>query len=371
VITEARLRDLAAFRADDVVTTLYLDVDGRRYPRAVDVDPQLDHLVRTARAAAAQRDDASHVGGDLDRIVARCREGFDRSRVRGVAFFACGAQLFEVVLVPAPVRNQVVLNQVPALRQLEYLLDEYEPFMVVLVDRRRARLLRFDMGELVDRSELIDDVPPRVDGTDDGGLMASHVQQHADEMARRHLRRAADAVRRELEGSKALRVILGGPAEAVAEFEDLLHASVRGRVEARLSISAQARESEIRAAALDVEAQVERRSEQALVDRLREQAGADHAAVVGLDETLRALFDRRVDTLVVSNAFEQPGWRCGACACLATRGRTCSMCGAEMDAVDDIVGEAVDAAFLQDARVELCDNVDLDVVGRIGALLRF
>ncbi len=57
---------------------------------------------------------------------------------------------------------------------------------------------------------------------------------------------------------------------------------------------------------------------------------------------------------------------------LAAVGRRCKVCGREMEEIGDVVEEAVDHAMAQSCRVEVCvDNADLDVLGRIGALLRF
>jgi hypothetical protein len=43
-----------------------------------------------------------------------------------------------------------------------------------------------------------------------------------------------------------------------------------------------------------------------------------------------------------------------------------------MEQVDDVVEEAVETALSQSARVEICvGNADLDVLGRVGALLRY
>ena len=50
----------------------------------------------------------------------------------------------------------------------------------------------------------------------------------------------------------------------------------------------------------------------------------------------------------------------------------CPACSGEMDLVGDVVEEAVEEALVQGCRVEVCvENADLDVVGGIGALLRF
>ena len=53
-------------------------------------------------------------------------------------------------------------------------------------------------------------------------------------------------------------------------------------------------------------------------------------------------------------------------------GRRCKRCGTEMAEVDDLVEESVEAALAQSCQVEICvGNADLDVLGRIGALLRY
>jgi hypothetical protein len=48
------------------------------------------------------------------------------------------------------------------------------------------------------------------------------------------------------------------------------------------------------------------------------------------------------------------------------------MDGEAMVRVDDLVSEAVDAALGEGAHIEMCEaNADLDVLGRVGALLRY
>jgi peptide subunit release factor 1 (eRF1) len=128
----------------------------------------------------------------------------------------------------------------------------------------------------------------------------------------------------------------------------------------------------VREAAVAAEDEAMRSQEAADVDRLRGAAGMGDGAVVGLDEVLKALVERRVDTLLVSDGFEAPGWRCPSCAFLATRGPTCAVCASRMERADDVVEEAMQEALHQSVHLEVChDNADLDVLGRIGALLRY
>ena len=55
------------------------------------------------------------------------------------------------------------------------------------------------------------------------------------------------------------------------------------------------------------------------------------------------------------------------------RGPACPVCpSATMARVDDVVEEALEDALAQSCRIEVVvGNPDLDVLGRIGALLRF
>jgi len=372
VISDERIRSLAGHRGSPVVTSCYLDVDGRRYPRHVDYEVHLDHLKRQGkeRATTLGPEVARSVEADLDRISAWVRSGFDRSRVRGLAFFSCSAEgFFEVVESPRPVRNEIVLNHTPHVRQLESLAQEYERFAAVLVDRQRARYFRFELGELTEHTEVFDAVPRR---HDQGGRSASNIQRHTDELAHKHLKHAAGVTFEEVKRNAVDHLILGGPHEVVSEFEALLHPYLKERVRARLSVMVTASPEEVRQAALEVEAEVERRQEAALVSRLRDQVGAGNEGVAGLEPTLRALVERRVDTLLVSDGFQAPGWRCPSCRFMATKGRGCPVCGSSMELVDDVVEQAVEEALANKCRVEIVrENADLDVLGRIGALLRF
>jgi peptide subunit release factor 1 (eRF1) len=372
VISDDRIRSLAAHRGSPVVTSCYLDVDGRRHPRHVDYEQQLDHLLRQARDRAGDLEPVAlqSVEGDLGRISAWVKGGFDRSRVRGLAFFSCSAEgFFEVVESPLSVRNEIVLNHTPHVLQLESLAQAYDRFAVVLVDRQRARLFRFEQGELSECTELFDAVPRR---HVHGGRSAANIQRHTDELAHKHLKHAGEVTFDEVGRNSIDHLILGGPHEVVTEFEALLHPYVKDRVAARLSIMVTAAPEEVRQAALQVEHELARAAEEAMVDRLRDQVGAGTGGVAGLDPTLRALVERRVDTLLVSDGYEAPGWRCPSCRWLAVKGRGCPVCGASMELVEDVVEQAVEEALANSCRVEVVrENADLDVLGRIGALLRF
>jgi peptide chain release factor subunit 1 len=370
-LTEASVRELASFKGTQApVTSCYLNVDGSRLVRRKDLELHLDAVLRRRRERLQSDGDRSS-SVDLRRIEDHIKSGFDRSGVRGLALFSCAAHdLWRVFELPVPVRDQLIVAERPHVRQLESVLDQYQRFGVLLVDRQRARMFLFELGKLVEKSELFDQLPRHDD--DRGDLSKDQVRGHVEVAARHHLRRAAQVAFQVLQEQGFDHLIIGAPEELTGELERELHSYLRARIAAWINIAIGASDDEIRQTALEVEAAIERAREADMVRRLRDAIGSRTGGVAGLADVLAALVERRVDTLFVSEGFESPGWRCRSCRYMGLRGRNCPVCPSRMERVDDIVEEAVEEALNQSCRVETCrSNADLDVAGRIGALLRY
>lgn len=372
-ITEDDIRSLASFKGEDApVTSVYLDVDGGRHVRFQDVVRSAEAMLREA----LQKHQHPSVAADVARVQDLVRGGLDRSKTRGLAVFSCSAHDFwHVVELPVSVRDQVVVNHSPSVRQLETVVDEYERFGLLLADKQRARMFIYELGEVVESTELLDMLPRREDEghSSDRVSRRDHSQDRTSVLVHQHLRNAADAAFRMFQDRGFERLIIGGPEEIAKELRSLLHPYLQERVEAECrNISVTASVDEIRAAAHAVEADIERRKEAELVARLRDAVGAGRRGVAGLESTLQALVEKRVDTLLVSHGYTHPGWRCRSCGHICKVGRICPVCQTEMHAVDDVVEEMVEAALAQSCDVEICvGNADLDVLGSVGALLRY
>ena len=370
VITEAAIKELAGFRSEDApVVSCYVNVDGRRQVRPQDLERRLAALVRDAASGPL----GPAIGDDLERITQHVTRELDRSGVRGLALFSCAPKGFwEVVGLPVPVADRIVVNQSPALGTLESIVQELEPLGVLLVDRQRARMFVYEFGELTERSELFEALPRDYDETDDAGPgQHDRMQDHTDELATQHLRHAAEVAFRLHQDKGFARLTIGASDEVNAAIEPMLHPYLRERLSPRIAVGAAASEPEVLAAALVVEEEAERAEEAALVARLRDGVGSGSKAVAGLSGTLEALNARRVATLVVSEGYTESGWRCG-CGALAAIGPSCAVDGAAMEHLDDVIHDAVDIALGHGCHVEVCvGNADLDVLGSVGALLRY
>jgi peptide chain release factor subunit 1 len=370
LLNEDSIRALASFKAaDQPVVTTYLDVDGKRWPKFADVEVRLDRMVREAMEKATSNGHAAAVP-DLHRIQVHVKQGFDRSRTRGLAVFASGHDLWEVHELPVRVKDQLVVNQTPHVRQLEGIVDNYKGFALLLADKQRTRMFVFELNRLVDKSEVFEALPRHDD--DAGDRDRGHTNTHLEAVTHQHVKRAAQLAFEVWKQHPFDHLILSAGPEIAHELEADLHSYLKERIRARINIPAAASEAAIVEAVLDVEEAVERRREQDVVDRMRAAAAAERGGVAGIEATLAAVNERRVETLVVSDGYVVEGWRCASCGLLACKGPSCATCSGSMTKVDDVVEEAVEEALLQSCHVEMCvGNADLDVAGRIGALLRF
>ena len=366
-ITADEIRELASFDAgDSLVTTCYLEVEGKRLIRAKDCEVVLDGVLR---GAAARANGAT--AKDVERIEEHVRGGFDRSRVQGLAFFSCeAAGLWQVVPLPVPVTSRVIVSSAPAVGPLESILQEARRIGILLVDKQHAKLWVFELGELVDRSEVFDELPRDYDSR--GEKERGDTSHHVEALAAQHLRHAAAVAFDVLKEQHYDCIYLGAPDAIAHDLEQAFHPYVKERLSGRVTLGVSAGSEEIRTVALELEAEARRRRENDLVERLRTAVATGGRAVAGLGPVLGAEAEHRIERLLVSSGYQEAGWSCPACGTRAVVGRACPSCGAEMDRLDDAVEDVVDRLLIAGTPVDICvDNADLDVLGRIGALLRY
>ncbi|HWC31513.1 MAG TPA: Vms1/Ankzf1 family peptidyl-tRNA hydrolase [Actinomycetota bacterium] len=341
------LRKLADWPTDgDPVTTLYLEVDGRRHPRRADYVVRADDLLNKAvERASIDGAAADAVRRDAERIRRFVDEEFERKGVRGVVLFSCAAAgLWDDVRLAQPVRDRAVVRESPYLLPLEATLELAERICVAVVDRAKARLFITNLAEIEEVSEVLDDVPAR---HDQGGWSQARHQRHIEDHVQRHLRRVADLLLRLRQRRRYEHLILSGPDGVTSELERGLHEYVRRVVADRAAFPVSTPPATVLEHALEVERRIDADREAAAVRTLSEAlASPSGRAVAGMAPTLEALEAGRVEMLVV----------------LATPSAD----------VDDRVEDAVEAALRRGSRVEsVAGSGQLERLGGIGALLRF
>ncbi|HEV8572489.1 MAG TPA: Vms1/Ankzf1 family peptidyl-tRNA hydrolase [Actinomycetota bacterium] len=378
VLHRATLRNLAEWSTNGFpVVSLYLDVDGRRFPKRADYLARAEHLARQGHEAAQAMEDREHgrsVHRDAKRMWDFVNEEFDRKgAVRGLALFGCeGMGLWEELYLPARAPERIVIGGRPYLLPLETMLERSEAVCMALVDREKARLFVSALDRIEEVSDVLDEVPG---WHDQGGWSQARFQRHIKEHVQRHLKHVAEVLLGLFRRRRYERLVLAGADEVVAELERELHDYVRRTIVARTSLPVVSSAGDVLEKIRELEDDLERAREREAMRRLSAEIdGGSGRAVAGMEDTIAALEEGRVETLIVGADLEATGVRCPSCGHLASRGRRCPACGTTMEQTPDLVEEAVESALRRRCRVEVLPQgpaEDLAPLGGIGALLRF
>lgn len=364
MIRDSELRELAAFAVHEPpVLSLYLDTDLSKQLKD-QAKLVLRDLLEKARSEGAR-------GEDLTRVSRYVDLEYDWQG-RGLAIFSGQAEgLWRPFPLPVPVKSQVYVGDTLYLMPLSKLVDEHEPHVVALVDQEGARLFLVNMEGIV-RQENVAGEP--IKHQKQGGWSATRYQRHEEQVANRNMRAAAEALARFCDGSGCSRLVLAGTEENTARFRDFLPKPMLQTIVGTIAADLNARSSEIVDRSRQAMHEAEEQRERVILDELITLKAKGAAAVTGLDDTLFAIQEGRVITLVVEDGFRAPGYLCPACDYLsAGHGQSCLFCGdTRAVPVDDVVERAAHKVLRQGARIEvIADSPVLAKVGHIGALLRY
>jgi peptide subunit release factor 1 (eRF1) len=306
---------------------------------------------------------------DIERIRAYAGSA-DFDGTHGLAIFAAGGgDLFEVLHLPSPVPNAVVVGDSPHVAPLVGEPDGV--WCVALVNRRNARIMGGGPMALVEEERISDDVPGR---HDQGGWSQSRYQRHIDEEARRHLERVAGAIADRCRRDAFDNLLVGGPEDGYSEFVELLDNECRERVRGRVAVDVEnTTAGDVTEAARPVMREYEQAERSRLLERLQEGVGAGGRSAAGLGDVLGCLNEQRVETLVLDGAFTASGAECPSCGWLTDAGDgECPADGARLEPRSDLVEPAIHRSLTQDADVvRLRDRPEMQLHGGIAALLRF
>ena len=195
-------------------------------------------------------------------------------------------------------------------------------------------------------------------------------------MAVAHAQHTAEVAFRRFKRSPFDCILLGGPEETISEFEGLLHPYLRERVAGHLRIDVEnTTPDRIRDAAAPVIAEIDERRERESLDRLEEGVETGGRGVAGLEPTITALNERRVDKLLLSDRFDAAGVLCKQCGWVGTdlELSECPADGSPLERRENIAENAVELAIVQSASVLRVRHHGerLERRGSIGAVLRF
>lgn len=370
------LRRLAAARAGDggKVLSLFVNLDPSEFatPRARDTEitSVLDRAHRDVEGQELERDQRLALRHDLEEAERFLRGELPASDARGLAvYLSSAADIHEAVRLPAPVECEPVIDDSPWIEPLAGLVNG-DKLCVALVSRRNARILLGSHERLEEEAQVTDDVHR---WHDQGGWSQPRYQRGIEKEITDHLKRVADELFVRLQRRRFDQLLVGVTEELWSHFCDQLHPYVKERVLGRFDVEVEhATPSQVLEAVRPLLAEHERAREAGALERLASRVGAGDRAAAGLEPTLAALNERRVECLLYEERFSAPGGVCPRCGLLTAEGEQCPLDGTPLERRENIVENAVETALAQSADVLVVrDHPGLGPLGHIGALLRF
>jgi len=375
-ITREQIRELAEFQdSKSCAVSFYFQPSTPRNKAHKEDTILIKDLAREAMRALETKGNKDTPRDDIERIVRMSTE-LRSNGTHAKAVFACaGQKIWREYELPATLgRTQIFIDRHFHLKPLAHLLGASPLLGIVLVDRHRARIFDFRLGELTEREDLFHPLPRR--GRSDGfaGYEGGHAQRRVEDEVRQHFKNVAESLKDLLDKGVFEKWILACPDAHRSLFEPQLHPYVDqaliGRFHADL---AHVTRDEIRTHAQQIVEhwQGERRRE--MVHQILSQARSHARGVTGLRRVLRSLELGEIQTLLIGENLHAHAVECTACGHIdAHLVSFCPVCGRMTQEIVD-VGEAI-LPWVIRRDIEtfyVKGDAEFDKVGNIAALLRF
>lgn len=368
MFSHQQLQELLSFEGNGAkVVSLYLDTD---------LSQESQEGIKL-QARALLREFGQEFKEDVEKIewYLAYEFGWDKP---GLAVFSCaGTQFFLSVPINVAFRNRIRIGTKPYVKPLAHYLDYYAHYGVIMVDKIGARFFEYHLGELVDSNGIMGEEVRKLKrggGSSATGMRGGSAGQDAEEETiLRNLRQAAATANQFFVPKEIRRLFLGGTSETVAQFRELLSKQMQSCLAGTFALDMDIGEHVVRKLTLDLLRQTNSERETQLVEQLISTAAKGGSGVLGLDSTLQAINEQRVQTLILSDGYRAPGYIGASSGFLfAYNGGDPQLSGDSLQPVEDVVDEAIRHTMTHGGNVEvIAGNSHLDSMGYIGAILRY
>ena len=180
-------------------------------------------------------------------IEAYLSEEYDnRKHATGIAIFA-GKNLWEIIHFEFPVTSQITITHHPFLTPLTNELENTGDDLIVLADKRQAKLFLFHHGILSKQQTFLDNSIPQKIKANKGENYARNTKllRTISNKIALHLARVSDAVAAFVKKNSVHGVFIGGHKPLIRAVEKSLQPNLRKKIRGEFSISLQAPQNEI------------------------------------------------------------------------------------------------------------------------------
>ena len=365
MFSEKDLQSLLDYSAEGQVLSVYLNTDPTESNTEA-VNLRLRNLLK-----------AVDLPEDVQAVQNYVNLEYDWAARGLVIFSQQSEQKFRTFQFNLSMPDRVFVGEKPLVRPLVRLKEIFTGWGVVLVDKQGARLFSFNMGELnemmgVDGEEVKQ--AKRGGGNAMPGRMGgSGASANIENIIDRNIKEVIESAVAFFNQQHIRRIMIGGTDDNVARFKEEMLKSWQSLVVGEFPMSMTANHQDVLEKVTEEVLLARKKLIQSLVEEAFTLAAKGSAGVTGLIDTLNAIHEGRVKTLLVSEDYEQTGYRCTGCGYLSIQKLDhCPFCNGKFMTIEAAVDLAVLEALHNNADVKVIrQNEKLEQAGHIAAILRY
>ncbi len=297
---------------------------------------------------------------------------------RGLAIFSHQAeQDFRTYQFNLSVPDKVFVGEKPCIRPLVRLMGIFNGWGVVLVDKQGARLFSYNMGEMEEKmgvdGEEVKQTKRGGGNAMPGRMGGSGASANIENIIDRNIKEVIELTIAFFNQQRVRRIMIGGTDDNIARFKEAMPKSWQSLVVGEFPMSMTASQQDVLEKVTEEALLVRKKVIQSLVDQAFTLAAKGSTGVTGLIDTLNAIHEGRVKTLIVSEDYEQTGYRCTGCGYLTIQQLdSCPFCSGTFKTIEAAVEFAAQEALRSNADVKVVrENEKLEQAGHIAAILRY
>jgi peptide chain release factor subunit 1 len=367
------LKEIAEMRDEDACyVSLFLNVNPLTNPRG-EYAIQFKNMLR-GTLETLDKGIYRTVKEDLKRVESAVL-GNKRLFKKGLAILSCTRHSFwREYHLSVPLKSELIIEKSPCIRPLLDILDHYQRYAALLVDKESARIFVVHLGEIAEYREVhTPDIPGKHKKGGWFALTQSHYERHIEYHVGLHLKEVVKQIDAFISGEKISGLIIGGSGEAVSRVREMLPATIHHRIVGTFHAEMFGKNDEILSKIEPVIIRHEKEQREESAERLIRQAMKNENAVLGMENVLNALQEGRVMKLLFLRDLSPVGFVCENCGSLGVQDiKQCPYCKGDMKKANYLVELAVQKAVEQGAAVEVViEHKGLADAGGIGAFVRF
>jgi len=359
------------------VVTCYLKIEPRdrnRRKYLTKVKNRVKDLTYALPSLRWDKPEQDEIKADCKRILEWLSDPERLPASQGVAIFASkGQKLFEVRPLPRVHRSRLVVDRTPLVREVAASEEEFGRILTVVLDRASALIWEVNAWNAKVVRKITAEMTRggRFHGPSRADLTGEHAYRNRiKNEKKRHMEAVARALFEVDRQSPGHRIVIAGAGNDAGALEPFLHTYLADRLIGLARLAPKdASPTAVHQLTMDVSAAHISASEHRHVAELKEGLGSGWS-VNGVKETLRALGNGQVRTLLVNADKSVPGFRSLATGRLAI-GAVDLRSDGEVVPTLDVIDDAIEEALRQRVNLDVLHDDARSEIDGLAALLRF